>query len=217
VQLSRNRIIAIAMDLIERDGVEALSMQRLATGLGCGVVALYSYVPSKSALLDGVADALMSGMEVPSVIGAGGWRDQIQAQARGFRAVAKARPRCTMVVVSRPPASAGVLRPVERALATLRAAGFGSQEAVWIVRTLVAFVMGSVLAEVGVAPGLADAADETHRLRLRPSEFPHLTALAAERIASDPDFSNQEAAFEFGLDLLLHSVAAVQPAHTVAS
>ena len=211
VQLTRKRIIAVAMDLIERDGVEFLSMHRVATELGCGVVSLYNYVSSTSALLDGVADAVMSGMELPSPRG-GNWPEQIRAQARAFRAMARAHPRCTLVLMSRPPSSAGMLRPVELALATLRGAGFGAQDAVLIVRALVAYVIGSLLSEIGIAPGL-DADDaEAHRLRLRPGEFPHLTALADELTGRNPDTD-----FEFGLDLLVHSVAAIQLAHSADS
>jgi AcrR family transcriptional regulator len=210
MQLTRKRIIATAMDLIERDGVEAVSMRRLATELGCGVMSLYNHVPSKSALLDGVADAVMSGIEIPSAPGSG-WQEQIRAQARAFRKIAEAHPRCTMVVVSRPPSSASMVRPVEDALATLRDAGFAGEDAVRIVRAFVAYIMGSLLREIGVAPGLAEGDDaETHRLRLRPAEFPQLTRLTAELSAGDPD-----ADFEFGLDLLVHAVAAMHPVPAV--
>jgi AcrR family transcriptional regulator len=212
VQLTRNRIIAAAMDLIERDGVEAVSMHRLATELGCGIVSLYNYVPSKSALLDGIAEVLMAGIEVPSVRSASGWQAQIQAQARAFREMARTRPRCTMVVLSRPAASAGIMRHVERALATLQDASFGGQDAVRIVRVLVSYIAGCLLTEVGVAPGLDTDGAEVHRPRLRPGEFPHLTALAAETRVSNPD-----ADFEFGLDLVIRSVVAVQPMRAVAS
>lgn len=209
MQLTRKRIIAAAMELIERDGVEAISMRRLATELGCGVMSLYNHVPSKSALLDGVADAVMSGIEVNSVPGPG-WEEQVRAQARAFRQIARAHPRCTMVVVSRPPASASMVRPVETALASLRAAGFGGQDAVRIVRAFVAYIIGSLLREVGVAPGLGDD-DETgeHRPHLRAAEFPQVTVLITKLSRSDPD-----ADFEFGLDLLVHAIAALHPAQS---
>ena len=64
MQLTRSRIITKAIELIEADGVEAVSMHRLATELGCSVMCLYHHVPSKCALLDGVADQVMSGIEV---------------------------------------------------------------------------------------------------------------------------------------------------------
>jgi AcrR family transcriptional regulator len=208
MQLTRRRVIAAAMDLIERDGADAVSMRRLATELGCGLVALYNHVPSMSALLDGVADAVMSSIQVTSVP-AGAWQEQIRAQALAFRQIARAHPRCTMVVVSRPPSAASVVRPAEAALATLREAGFGGQDAVRIVRAFVAYIMGSLLLQIGVASAL-DASDgegaETHRPRLRPAEFPQLASLTAEVSTRDPD-----ADFEFGLDLLVHAVAAMHP------
>lgn len=213
MQLTRRRIIAAAMDLIERDGAEAVTMDRLATELGCGVMSLYTHVPGRSALLDGVADAVMSGVEITSVP-VRGWHEQIRAQARAFRQVARAYPRCTVVGVSRPPSSARTVRPVEAALATLRDAGIGGQEAVRIVRAFVAYIMGSVLREIGIAPG-PDASDdeeaETHRLHLRPADFPQLVSLTAELRTSDPD-----ADFEFGLELLVYAVAAMHPAGAAA-
>jgi AcrR family transcriptional regulator len=206
MQLTRKRIIAAAMDLIERDGVEAISMRRLASELGCGVMSLYNHVPSKSALLDGVADAVMSGIEITLVPG-GGWQEQVRAQARAFRQIARAHPRCAMIVVSRPPSSAAMARPVEGALATLREAGFGGHDAVRIVRAFGAYIVGSLLREVGVAPALADSDSDVHRPYLRAADFPHVTALAAELTGAD-----QDADFEFGLDLLMHAIAALHPA-----
>lgn len=216
MQLTRKRIITTAMDLIEREGVEALSMRRLAAVLGCGVVSLYCYVPSKAALLDGVADAVMSGIKLPPAsvrpTDPACWPQQMRAQAMAFREIARQRPRCAMAVVSRRPSSAGTLRPVEHALATLSDAGFGYPESVRIIRALIAYVMGSVLGEVGVAPDLDADDGETRRPRLRPGEFPHLVTLAAEHAVSNPDVD-----FEFGLDLLLRSVAAMQPTRANAS
>jgi AcrR family transcriptional regulator len=184
MQLTRNRIIGAAMQMIERDGADAISMRRLATELGCGVISLYSQVPSKAALLDGVADAVMSGIEVPLMPDAG-WQEQIRAQALAFRQIACAHPRCMMIIVSRPATSIAQLRPVEHALATLR--------------------------EAGVAPGLAGpdpAAQEEagRRPRLKATEFPQVTSLAAELSHKDPD-----AEFDFGLDLLVHAAAALLP------
>jgi AcrR family transcriptional regulator len=81
MQLTRKRIIATAMELIERDGAEAVSMQRLATELGCSVMSLYSHFPSKPALLDGVADAVMSGIEIVPAAG-DCWQQQLRPKPR---------------------------------------------------------------------------------------------------------------------------------------
>ncbi len=197
--LTKERIVAAAVDVIEREGVTAISMRRIAAELGCAVMSLYNHVPSKDALLDGVAEYVMSGIAVQTDPGAG-WQDQVRAQARAFREIARAHPRCTMVVVSRPNNSAAAVRPFERALATLIAAGFGGEQAIRIVRVFIAYITGCLLREVGVAPSLsppdeaAQAAD--------PAEFPLLSSLAEDVAERDYDTD-----FEFGLDLLVAAVA----------
>ncbi len=100
------------------------------------------------------------------------------------------------------------MRPAEEALSTVRAAGFGGQDAVRIVRAIAAYVMGSLLREAGVAPGLAgDDETEPRRPRLRAADFPQVSDLAAELSDRDAD-----ADFEFGLDLLVRAgYAAMQP------
>ena len=203
MQLSRKRIIAAAIELIEAAGAEAVSMDRLATELGCGVISLYCYVPSKNALLDGVADEVMSRL-AGACSPAASWQDQLRAQARAFREVATAHPRCTMVALSRRPVSAAAAGPAERALATLRAAGFSGPDTVRIVRAFAAYILGWLLREVGLAPELTDSGDRPCAApRLRRAEFPQFTQLYPDLRASDPDGD-----FEFGLDLLVHAVTA---------
>jgi AcrR family transcriptional regulator len=217
MQLTRERIISAAVDLIEQEGVDAVSMRRVAGQLGSGVMSLYNHVPSKTALLDGVVERVMSGLEL-TIDPDASWEDQVRAQARAFRQIARAYPRCTMVVASRPATSAAALLPWEVALATLRDAGFGGEDAVRVVRTFVAYIVGSLLREVGVAPGLvpqrplgADPAvlEADRPIALEPSEFPQVTSLSAELMQRDHD-----ADFEFGLDLLVRSVSELRPART---
>src|SRR5258708_21296618 len=123
MQLTRERIITAAVELIEREGVDAVSMRRIAGLLGSGVMSLYNHVPSKAAVLDGVAERVMSGIDFTTDPGAG-WEDQVRAQARAFRHIAPAYPRSTMVVVSRPVNSAAALRPLAHPLATLPTPAF---------------------------------------------------------------------------------------------
>lgn len=220
MQLTRPRIIAAAADLIEREGVTAISMRRIAADLGCAVMSLYNHVPSKDALLDGVAEYVMSGIEDTSDPSAG-WQDQVRAQARAFRQIARAHPRCTMVVVSRPNNSPAARRPLERALATLADAGFTGTDSVRIMRTFIAYVMGCLLREVGVAPSLVPPveavanplgpATASRGPGPDPAEFPLLTSLADDLLHRDHD-----ADFEFGLDLLVRAVAELRPAETPA-
>jgi AcrR family transcriptional regulator len=214
MQLTRERIIAAAVELIEQEGPSAVSMRRIADELGTGVMALYDHVPSKASLLDGVAELVLSDVVPPSEPGAS-WEDELRAQARAFWRKARTYPRSTMVVISRPVDSAATLRPVERALATLRGAGFGGEDAVRMVRAYVAYVAGSLVREVGVTPGLEPlrplgqdpAVLAADRPFLDAAEFPQVMSLSAELL--NRDF---EADFELGLDLLIAAIANLRPA-----
>jgi AcrR family transcriptional regulator len=216
MQLTRERIITTAVELIEREGVDAVSMRRIAAQLGSGVMSLYNHVPSKAALLDGVAERVMSGIDFSTQPEAS-WEDQVRAQARAFWHMARTYPRCTMVVISRPATSETSLRPMEYALGTLRSAGFGGEDAVRVVRAFVAYIVGSLVREVGVAPGLVPQRPLGHEafleadrpVGLNPADFPQVTSLSTELMHRDHD-----ADFEFGLNLLVRAVADLRPART---
>jgi AcrR family transcriptional regulator len=206
--LTRPRIIGAAMDLIERNGADAVTMRSLATELGCGVVALYSHVPSVDALLDGVADAVAARIRP---LTSAGWQDQLVAQARAFRAAARAHPRCVALAVSRPATSTARLRQLEYALAALRAAGIDRADAVRVVHAFAAYAVGSLLREASTAPstaGTVAGGPEPARIprRLAAAQFPNVADLTPELTRQDPD-----ADFEFGLRLLVRATAALLP------
>jgi len=217
MQLTRERIVTAAVELIEQEGADAVSMRRIAAELGSGVMSLYNHVPSKAVLLDAVAERVLSGIDYTIEPGVG-WEDQVRAQARAFRQIARAYPRCTMVVVSRPVSSAAALKPMEHALATLRDSGFGAEDAVRVVRAFIAYIIGSLLREVGVSPGLEPqrplnqdpaSLSADRPLHLNPAEFPQVVGMSEELMNRDHD-----ADFEFGLNLLVRAVAGLRSART---
>jgi AcrR family transcriptional regulator len=154
MRLTRSQIIGTAIELIERDGVGALSMRVLATELGCGIVPLYERVPSKAALLDRVAAAVMSEIELavrraqqPA------WNDRVRAQARAFRDQGLAYPRCTVLAIGRPAASGAPKACGEQALGALCDAGFDGRDSARIVRAILAYVLGSAFRDACEASG----------------------------------------------------------------
>ncbi|MEU7744131.1 TetR/AcrR family transcriptional regulator C-terminal domain-containing protein [Nonomuraea sp. NPDC049158] len=200
--LSRTRIVAAAIDLIEREGADAVSMRRIAADLGVGVMSLYNHVPNKDALLNGVAEAVLSQIEFTDDPDAH-WTDRVRMQARAFRQIAHGHPRSTMLVVSRQLHSNAGLLPVERALATLRSAGFDGVDAVRVLRMFIAYIVGSLLREVGVTPTFAPS----HRQMVNPDDvdptlFPEVNGLAPLLSSCDHD-----ADFDFGVELLIQAIA----------
>jgi AcrR family transcriptional regulator len=154
MQLSRKHIVTAAMKLIEADGVEAVSMRRLATELGCGVIALYNHVSSRRALLAAVADTVMSGIAGTPLAG-GTWADQLRAEARAFRQAAMTHPRCAIVALSmaapwteepsRRPVSVSMTRAGQSTLAALREAGLSGPDEIRAGRAFAAYLAGSLL------------------------------------------------------------------------
>ncbi|POM27556.1 Tetracycline repressor protein class H [Actinomadura rubteroloni] len=196
--LTRDRIVRAAVGLIERDGEHALSMRAVAAELGVAVMSLYNHVPNKAALLSGVAEHVVAGMDL-SFDAAEDWTDRARALARAFRAIAADYPRCMTIVLTQRIDSMVGLMPAERALALAAAAGFDEQTAVRVTRALMAYTLGTQLREAGMAKALGNRPDKFEDLDAE--RFPHVSASAAELARSEPD-----ADFEFGLDLLLDAI-----------
>ncbi|MGJ6964080.1 TetR/AcrR family transcriptional regulator C-terminal domain-containing protein [Streptosporangium sp. G11] len=200
--LSRPRIVASAIELIEREGADAVSMRAIAANLGVGVMSLYNHVPNKEALLDGVAETVLSQIEFTDDPDAE-WTERVRMQALAFRQIASHYPRCTMVVVSRQLRSTAGLLPVERALATLREAGFGGDEAVRALRVFIAYIVGSLLREVGVTPTFAPV----HRSDVRVDQVDPLLFPQVGELAPILNECDHEAEFAFGLEMLIQAMA----------
>jgi AcrR family transcriptional regulator len=199
MQLTRKRVIATAIELIEHDGVEAASMARLATELGCGVLLLYGLVPSKADLLDGVADEIVSGIVMATAPDVG-WQDQVRALAWAFRQLARVLPQCAVVALTRPVVPASAVRLARGPLSSMRDAGFAGQEAMRIMRVVATYVKGAALTEARLAPvvgtgGAGDGVTKGFRL----AEDFQLGLEDDSRLGLDEDF-------ELGLDLLIRAV-----------
>ena len=203
--LSRDLIVRTAVTLIERDGINAVSMRRLAAELGAGVMSLYNHVPNKAALLDAVAEYVLADIEL-AVDPAADWQEAARSMARSFREVAHRYPRCVMLVVSRQPTTTAGLRPVDLALATVRAAGFHGKAAVRAMRAVVNFVLGCLVQEATLTE--ARWASEGHPLvneaALDAAGLVHVRELLPALTEHD-----SEADFEFGLELLISALDAL--------
>ncbi|MFI5062545.1 MAG: TetR/AcrR family transcriptional regulator C-terminal domain-containing protein [Streptosporangiales bacterium] len=208
-KITRDVVLAAALELIDRDGAEGLSMRRLARALNRDPMVLYRHAPNKAALLDGVAEIVLAQLKVDPADP--DWAGQLRAIARDYRALALAHPHVVPLLVIRPLATPlgvrpqGTLRPLEGVLALLTRAGFSGPDALHIYRALFGFLHGHVLNELQELVENADETDDLLRLglhRLPISEFPLLRSLAPVLAAYDG-----AAELERGLDILLAGLA----------
>jgi AcrR family transcriptional regulator len=209
-KITRDVVLAAALDIIDRDGADALSMRRLAAALNRDPMIIYRHAANKAALLDGVAELVLGQLKVDSADP--DWAGQLRAVARDYRQLALMHPRAVPLLVTRPLATPlglrppGTLRPLEDILALLTRAGFAGPDALHIYRALFGFLHGHVLNELQELVDNPDETDDLLRLglhRLPITEFPLLRGLAPALASYDG-----AAELERGLDILLTGLAA---------
>ena len=212
-KITRDAVLTAALQIIDSDGADALSMRRLARALGRDPMILYRHAANKAALLDGVAEMVLAQLQVDS--SDPDWADQLRIVARKYRQLALAHPHMVPLLVTRPLATPlalrprGTLRPLEDVLTLLTRAGFSGADALHIYRALFGLVHGHVLNELQELVENPDETDDLLRLglhRLPIGEFPLLRSLASVLAAYDGATE-----LERGLDILLTGLTSALP------
>lgn len=205
--LTRERIVAAGVDLIDEGGPEALTMRAVAHGLGSGVMSLYRHVSGREELLDLVLAAMAA--DVPQTPPVGEWRMDLAAVARDVRAGLLRRPHLTVLLTSRAGRGGAEVSMLERSFGILRSAGFSPEEAVLVNHALGNYVAGAALWE---AVGMAGATGVERTARLE-AVADAMAALSADRFPSLAWVGRSivagtlEERFEFGLGALLDGFA----------
>ena len=201
--LSRERILHVALDLLDRDGLDAFSMRRLAEQVGVGTMTLYGYFRSKDELLDAVVDLGGEGIarRVAQASGEGSWKPRLRALMLAMHESLIAHPGMVELRYRRPLLSPGALMLTEIGMRALREAGFSYREAGRIYRILFVYTFG--FCAFGPRPGSAPDRDQSvAALRALPAErYPTLAEAAVEASESMAD----ETLYEVGLEALLDS------------
>jgi AcrR family transcriptional regulator len=208
--ITRAAVLTSALEIIDRDGAEGLSMRRLGEAVGRDPMVLYRHLPNKAAVLDGVVEMVFEQLSVDT--SCPDWAEALRALAHDFRDLARAHPNIVPLLVTRPLATPlgmrpqGILRHLEDVLALLTRAGFSGPDALHVYRALFGFLYGHVLTELQEIVERPDETDHVLRLglyRLPIGEFPHLRNLA-------PTWATYDGLAELdrGLDILLSGLAA---------
>lgn len=203
-RLSRETIVAATVTVIDADGVNAVTMRAVGRVLGVDAKSLYNHVDGKDGLLDAVAEHLLGTLALPQPTG--DVRRDLHVIAHAFRDRALAHPEAASLVLTRQLASLEGLAPVEAVLSTLRTAGCPADEAVPLLRMLVATLIGTLLREVHAGPtyGTTDVDGITRRqAALENSGLPAVASAAPQLARFD-----SAAEFEFSVGLALDAVVA---------
>lgn len=195
--LTRGEVLTAAVDLIEKDGPEALTMRKLATAVDVEVMSLYNHVKNKNDVLDGVTGVFFEQIAPPARSGA--WADDLRAFAAVFRNAALRYPRTASIALTREAISDSGQNVTAAMLTILDDTGRSRADCVKLVRVFTSFAVGAVLRELSA--GITISSLERREAILRASEVPIIAESAEELSAFD--FQSE---YEAGLELLFRGI-----------
>ena len=208
--LSEDAILDVALRIVREEGLDAVTMRRLATELDTGPASLYVYFSGRDALLNAMLDRV-SGMVPLEEPDPARWREQVHRLLRGMLEAMEAHPGIATVAVANPPTSERTLLGADNLLGLLRAGGVRDQDAAWACDILplitTALAVETAVYQQRAAGGVTEEEvverlAETFR-SLDPPRFPNLVALGQFLTTGSGDDR-----FHFAVDVFLDGLVA---------
>ncbi len=205
--LSRERIVATAIDYVDEHGIEALSMRHLGKAMGVEAMSLYNHVAGKDELLDRMADVMAEEMtqSAGSAQSSCGWRDALRGRAHAFRAVCARHPWAGLLLDTRLNASPTRLSYYDSMLGVLLASGFDPQQAVRAFLVMDSYLYGF---EVQLRASRATQASNDEMATRLNRELPDGIYPNLKRVSTfvaDNGY-DQETDFDAGFELILNAI-----------
>lgn len=214
--LTRERILRAAVARADDDGIDALSMRKLAEGLGVSTMALYRHVAHKDDLLDGMVEVVYGEIATAT---AAEWRATMHGRASSMRAALRRHPWAIGLMENRAPGPAN-LRYHHAGIACLREqAGLPIRAAIDAYNLMDSFVYGFALQERTLPADMAAAAEARRQLLARADpelaeRFPYFIEIGDELAASGYDYDEQ---FERGLGSILDAIGRLRGARDAST
>ncbi|MEU8344392.1 TetR/AcrR family transcriptional regulator C-terminal domain-containing protein [Spirillospora sp. NPDC048832] len=208
IPLSRRRVLRGAVRLADRDGVDSLTMRKLAQEVGAEAMSLYHHVANKEAVFDGLAEMVLE--EVMDAVGkveapdpAEDWRAALRARVLAAREVLLRHRWAPQLLVSR--TNPLVIAYYDQVVGILRAGGFSFDLAHRALHVLGSRALG--FTQELFQPDAAQGVDAGAAMAEMGDRFPNIVGMLADAVHDDPDgtlgFCDDQFEFEFALDLIL--------------
>ncbi|HEU4326977.1 MAG TPA: TetR/AcrR family transcriptional regulator C-terminal domain-containing protein [Roseiflexaceae bacterium] len=210
--LSVDRLVETAVAIADAEGIEAVTVRRLARDMGVAAMSLYTYVANKSDLVELMIDAVY--LELPERSPAeGGWRARVTAVAEDNQALYRRHPWMAEVFSERPPLGPGVLAKYERELRALEGLGLSDVEQDAALTFLLNFVRAAARDEIQAAR-LQQASAQTNRdwweaqadaiaALIDPAAFPTAARVGSAAGEAIGGAYSAASAYAFGLERVL--------------
>ena len=207
--MNRDLAVERAVAVADGEGIEAVTMRRLARELGVEAASLYHHISGKDEILDGLVDTVSAEVELapPADGSADGWRDAVGQRAHNTRAVLRRHPWAVALMASRTTPGPATLRLLEAGIGYFREGGFSVEAAAHAISTVDSYVHGFVLQEVNLpfrdeselAAMTGAIMDQFPRV-----DFPYLFELTTEHVLQPGyNYGNE---FNVGLEAVLDGI-----------
>lgn len=206
--LTLERTLQVALDIADDDGLDAVTMRRLARELGVEAASLYHHVNGKNQILDGLVDVVAAEVERPAP--STDWRATITERAHNTRAVLRRHRWAVSLMASRTSPGPATLGLLETGIRCFREGGFSVVQAAHGISVVDSYVHGFVLQEVNLPfrdPSELAAMTGAIMETFPASEFPHLFEMTVEHVLKPGYDYGKE--FNSGLKVVLDGVAAL--------
>ena len=197
--LTRARIVELALEIIDEDGLDALNMRRLASEAGVKPMSLYHHFPNKGAMLDAVSEKIAAGALGGSA-SRPDWEGRVRQLFMGLHALTEAHPRALPLISTAVVRTPSGRRWMEELMGTLLGAGFSEDRAAMVYHVLGAYTLG-----LGFARMLGDEVQTTEivaQLMGHWADYPSMMRVGMRLAVWD-----RPGEFETGLDVLLSHFA----------
>jgi TetR/AcrR family tetracycline transcriptional repressor len=195
--LSRTSIVGAALALVDEEGLEALTVRRLADRLGVTMMAMYWHVRDKAQLLDLVGEALLAAVELPARTD--DWRADLRALLHAARSTLHRHPDAAVLAFGRARYGPSGLAMFERILEILSDAGFDDERAGRVYMALYTLLRGNWSSEASARlDGEAMADYRDYLAALPASRYPHAAVVGPALFRADP-----AGYFTFAVDVMI--------------
>jgi TetR/AcrR family tetracycline transcriptional repressor len=202
-------VVDTALRMLEEDGLDALTMRRVATRLGLQAPSLYWHVRGKDELLDLMAEALQEGFDLPAAAQGPTWQDKLLRASAEYRRYLLGRRDAARVLAGRFVAGPAYLRNCEIVLGLLHEAGLPPRAAAYGLHLIITYVQGFVVQESG--PMSAQEAQDgrlaaLESLRARLHELPEEGFARVRAGADDLTSTDSDGRFAYGIECIIRGL-----------
>lgn len=206
LRLSRERVLAAAVEVADAGGIGGLTIRSIAQQLGAKPMSVYYHVANKDEILDGIVDFVFSQIELPTA--GGDWRAEMRRRAASARQVLGRHRWAIGLLESRTSPGPATLRHHDTVIGTLRAAGFSLEMTAHAYALIDSYTYGFALQEAALpfeGPDTVAPVAESIMEQFASGEYPNMVEMATGYyFKTSYDFADE---FDFGLDLILDGLA----------